>query len=128
MLGEELGRDARQRSFTRHGLRPVFAELRQLALAVRIGPGAARAIEALLLVHFEQCAETARCAHLVQTALHGLVDRVQARSALMASDLFRISFFRRRLRAGYAVDLALLIFRCTIHAAIVAPYVKSARS
>ena len=53
MLREELGRDARARRLGGHRLGAVLAELGRLSLVVGIRPGAARAVEAVLLVEVQ---------------------------------------------------------------------------
>ena len=53
VLGEELRPDPAERRLLGHGLRAVLAELRDVPL-VLLGPRAARAVEAVLLIHPQQ--------------------------------------------------------------------------
>lgn len=61
---EELGRDPAQRGLLRDGLRTVLAELRGVPL-VALGPGTARAVEAVLLVDLEEGPRGTGQAHLL---------------------------------------------------------------
>ena len=65
----------------------VLAELGRLALAIRIGPGAARAVEAVLLVDLEQRAKAIADAHLEHAALDGLVNGIKPCSTFVAMHL-----------------------------------------
>src|SRR4029077_8388965 len=75
-------------------------ELGGLALSVGIGPGAARAVEAVLLIQVQQGLEAAPDAHLPDAAARRFPDRAQPRRAPVAlADLGRF-LLDRRLRAG----------------------------
>src|SRR5260221_10799762 len=99
MFGEELRRAARERRLAGHGLRAVFAELGDLALTVRIGPGAARTIEAVLLIELEQRLERALDAHRAKTMARRLVDGREARRRQVAPAHARGVLLERWLRA-----------------------------
>ena len=70
VVGEELGRQAAGVRFPGDGLRPVLAELGGRAVGVRVGPRAARAIDAAVLIqHFEStdaAAEPCNAKHMPQ--------------------------------------------------------------
>ena len=63
MLAKEIRRDPFRRRLIRDRLRAVLAKLGDLAMFIRAGPGAALAIEAILLIHLQQCFRAAQPAH-----------------------------------------------------------------
>jgi len=92
------GRRAHLRRFAGDRLGAIFAKLGGLAIAVGIGPGAARAIESILLVQLEQRAHAASRAHLRQAVPRGLVDGIEAGGRLVP--LLDSGAFRSRERLG----------------------------
>src|SRR6185295_12422920 len=80
---EEVGRDALARRLAGHRLGAVLTELRGLAIVVGVRPGAARAVEAVLLVQGQQRAQAALDPHLAHPTPRGLPDRVDAGGAAM---------------------------------------------
>ena len=76
--GEEAGVDALAGGLPRDRLGAVLAELGRLAM-VRIGPGAARAVEAVDLVRLQQGLQAALRAHLMCDEFDGVLDARQPR-------------------------------------------------
>ncbi len=88
--GEELGSDPAQRGLLRDGLGAVLAELGRVSF-VALGPGAARAVEAVLLVDLEERAGRAGHAHLLLRDPQRVPDRRKACGrALRGCDLRRV--------------------------------------
>jgi hypothetical protein len=87
----------------------VLAELRVRALAVRVGPGAARTIEALLLIEQHQRASAAHSAHLAPSELHRVEDGGHAARNSARRLQFKAGEIFRRLRAR--LDARLFITR-----------------
>ena len=88
--GEEVGGDPAQGRLLGDGLRPVLAELRQVPL-VTLGPGAPRAVEAVLLVDLEQGPRGASHAHLRLGDPQGVADGGQTGSGVLRlRDLRRV--------------------------------------
>lgn len=77
VLREEVRGDPAQRGFLGDGLGAVLAEFGGVSF-VAFGPGAARAVEAVLLVDLEQGARGAGEAHLLLGDAQGVADRGQA--------------------------------------------------
>jgi hypothetical protein len=67
IVGEHLRREPLRGGFRRHGFGAVFAKLSGFPLTVRIGPGAARAIETILLIYFQQRLKRSVDAHFLDT-------------------------------------------------------------
>src|SRR6185312_1102572 len=78
VLAKDFRRQSLRRSLGGDRLGAVLAEFGRLPLAVGIGPGATRAIEAVFLLQFEPRLEGARAAHLPHAVVDCLVDRAQA--------------------------------------------------
>ncbi len=78
MCREHLWREALERRLRCGRLRAVFTELGRVTIAVRVGPRATRAVEAVLLVQLEQCVHRAADAHLLETEMRGFIDGVEA--------------------------------------------------
>src|SRR5690606_8306389 len=115
--GEELRRDPAQRGLLGHRLRAVLAELRPVRV-LRLRPGAARAVEAVLLVDVEQRQRRAPHAHLLVGHAQGVPDRGEpGRRSLRLADLRRVlnritlGRFRghRALPFAYTCDVPLSI-------------------
>ena len=83
-----------------HGLGAVLAKLGRLSLAVRIRPGAARAVEAVLLVEIQQRLEAALDPHFAGASTHRLPDRREARCRQVSPPGLGRLLFGRRLGAG----------------------------
>jgi hypothetical protein len=76
--GEERGVDAAPRGLPGDRLGAVLAELGGLAVVrVGVGPGAARAVEAVRLIHLQKRAQAALRAHLLKRVLHRMGDAGQ---------------------------------------------------
>jgi len=101
VFGEELGKNALLGRFTRDGFGAVLAELRDLAIAIRIRPRAARAIEAVGLVDLEQGAKAVARAHLQHTALDGFIDGIEPSRAFMTVHLLGSALLEGRLGAEH---------------------------
>ena len=87
VLGPEAGRHRDRRRLPRDGLHAVLAELERVAVT-RVGPRAAHAVEAVLLVDREGELRGARDAHLEQRGLHRVEDGGHAhRPRLVVADL-----------------------------------------
>ncbi|GAA3107596.1 hypothetical protein GCM10020254_61870 [Streptomyces goshikiensis] len=92
VLREELRGDPAQRGLLGDGLGAVLAEFGGVSF-VAFGPGAARAVEAVLLVDLEQGARGACEAHLLLGDPQGVPDRVQAGGrVLRRRDLRRVLY------------------------------------
>ncbi len=114
-LAEEVGRDAPRRRLFGDGLRAVLAVFEVRALAVRVGPRAARTVEAVLLVHLQQRLHGARRAHLAPRVLHALDDRREtARGLLPRPRLEAPRELLRRLRARGVRRGPLADVRCAL--------------
>src|SRR3712207_4677453 len=106
-LAEEVWRDASRRGLFGDGLRAVLAELRVRALAVGVGPRAARTVEAVLLVQAQERARPTNQTHLSRDVLRRDPDRGDSARRLLrvlylpARELF--GRLRAHVRLSHAV-------------------------
>src|SRR6478752_1199630 len=99
MLAKKIRREAFGRGFVGNGFCAVLAKLCDLPVAIGTRPGAALAIEPVLLVNVKQSFETARYSHLANGKPGGLDHcRQTGRYAGRVADFGCI--VRYRLRAG----------------------------
>src|SRR5690349_14837825 len=99
MSCKELRRAALLRGLACDRLGAVFAELEGLALSVGVGPGAAGAVEAVLLVQLRERADGAREPGVAERVVKGLVDGGKAGGVLLARFRERSARFERGLGA-----------------------------
>ncbi len=83
MAGEDRGRQSFGGRFGGDGLGAVFAKLGHFAMAVGIGPRAARAIEAVFLIDFEQRLKAALDPHFLEAEVGRFVNGYKSRCRFM---------------------------------------------
>ncbi len=98
MFAEKIPRQVLRRRLICHRLEAVFAEFREAAFIVRIGPRAALAVESIRLVQLVKRAQRVREAGLPEPVLGHLFDRLQAGGDLVALALLQPLEFDGRLR------------------------------
>ncbi len=97
MPSEEVGARAVGIGLPGEGLSAIFAELDHAAAFVRIGPGAAHAVDAARLVQAEQGTNSTGDAHFAPDARHGCGHGRDTPSVCLGRGNLRRIWFRRRL-------------------------------